>query len=234
MTEETINKLDPNKESLLELVLHHIDDAMLQHIAALDYGEDVDAHLASLREIAGGVIPIPMGWIPKEVLQLSCYAEPANQREHWMRLFAGMTLLRAAEPPHHEHFHGQCTTILNLVKSGRAIGEDCSVAVRGFLGWCLLREPKEDWLDPYLAIAIMILSVHRDDLSQPVTDYLISVVRSAETEVWELFDRRFCARSKDWKALIRETMLGPTVSDERVRNFGNYLLLESDLAESSD
>lgn len=229
MTEEAIDKLDPNKESLLELVLQHIDDSMLQHIASADRGEDFDANLASLREIVRGVIPIPMGWIPREVLQLSCYSEPVNERGHWMRLFSGMTLLRAAEPPHHEHFSGQVTAIVSMVKSGRAIGEDCSVAVRGFFCWSLRREPREAWLDPYLAIAIMILSVRRDDLSQPVTDHLISVVRSAETEVWELFDRRYCSSSKDWKALIRETLVEPAALDQQIRNFGRYLLLESEL-----
>ncbi len=230
MSEDTFDNLDASKQPLLELVRQHVDDRMLRHIAATDRGEDFEAHLASLRAVVGGTIPIPMDSIPKEVLELACHREPANDREHWMRLFAGMTLLQAAEPPHHERFLGQAGQVLGLTKSAMLLGDDCSLALRSFLGWCLRRQPREDWLDPYLAIAIVILSVRLDDVSQPILDHCIAVVRSGQTEVWELFDRHHCVGSKEWTGLIRETLVEPAALAEQIRNFGSYLLLESELA----
>lgn len=230
MSADSIDDLDPAYEPLVGIVLQHVEDPILQEIAAADRGQDFEAHLASLRGIVRGVLPIPMGWIPKEVLELTAYSDPVDDREHWMRLFACMTLLRAEQPPHHEHFHGDKTTILRLTKSAMAIGFDCSSAARRFLCWCLRRQPRADWLDPYLAIAIMILSVRLEDLSQSMVDHHISVVRSSQTEVWQLFDRHFCASSREWKVLIRETLSEPASLHEQIRNFGRYLFLESDIA----
>lgn len=65
---------------------------------------------------------------------------------------------------------------------------------------------------------------------RPILDHCIAVVRSGETQVWELFDRHYCVGSKEWKALIRETLVEPAALAEQIRNFGSYLLLESDLA----
>lgn len=230
MSEDAIDRLDPAFEPLLDLVLQHVDDSMLHEIAAADRGEDFEAHLAALRRIVRGELPIPMDWIPKEVLELTSYGEPAGDRESWAPLFACMTLLRASQPPHDKYFYGEERTILQLAKIAMAIGGDCTLAARRFLCWCLRRQPRTESLDPYFAVAILILSVRLNDVSGGMVDYLISVVRSSQTEVWELFDRHHgCAGSRDWKALIRTTLVEPESLDEKIRNFGRYLLLESDI-----
>jgi hypothetical protein len=65
---------------------------------------------------------------------------------------------------------------------------------------------------------------------RPIVDHCIAVVRSGQAEAWELFDRHRCVGSKEWTALIRETLVEPAALAEQIRNFGSYLLLESELA----
>lgn len=44
---------------------------MLLKIAKLDYGDDVEIHLETLRQIRANNIPVPMQWHPGEVLELT-------------------------------------------------------------------------------------------------------------------------------------------------------------------
>lgn len=219
-----------DSQPLVQLALQHVDDRMLQAMAALDYGQDTDAHLAALRGIMRGVLPIPLEWVPKEVLELTRNTEPKDESGHWQRVFACLNLLRAQEPPHHEHFLAEEATILRLTTSALSIGPDCGRAARSFLVWCLQRLPRADWLDPYLAIAILLLSVRLENPKDSLVDAVISVVRSSPTEVWELFDGKRCSAAAAWKSLIRKTFLSGEVSDGKLRNFGSYLLLEADLS----
>lgn len=219
-----------NEESLWCLVHEQVDDAMLREIAAADRGENSDAHLMVLREIVKGALPIPMGEIPKEVLELTSGYDPTTEREHWRLLFVCLTLLRASQRPHNEHFHGELTHVLSIVTSSLSLGGDCPRAARQFLVSCLLKRTSLDSLAPYLAVAILVLSVSLNDLTKTNIEYLIAVVESNPSEVWELFDRRYCPKSREWKALIRESLVLPPSLEEQIKNFGRYLLLEADLA----
>lgn len=221
--------MTPDSEPLLNLVLQHVDDSMLQAMAAADYGQDTDAHLAALRGITRGVLPIPLEWVPREVLELTRNTKPNDDRGHWLRVFACMNLLRAQEPPHHEQFLAEEATILRLTSSALALGPDCGRAARSFFAWCLQRQPRADWLDPYLAIAILLLSVRLETPTESLVDGVIDVVRSSPAEVWELFDGKCCSAAADWKSMIRETLVSEGESAGKISRFGSYLLLEADL-----
>jgi hypothetical protein len=75
---------DPERDELLRLLSRRIDDGMLREIAEGDYREEADAHEAALRRIRDqGEIPVPIDWVPKEVLELTRWSQPddPNYRE---------------------------------------------------------------------------------------------------------------------------------------------------------
>ncbi len=77
MSKNPLDSLDPAWQPLVERVEQLVDDRMLLEIAAADYGQDLEVYLASLREIVVGELPVPMGWIPREVLELTVDSETA-------------------------------------------------------------------------------------------------------------------------------------------------------------
>jgi hypothetical protein len=75
----------------LEQLLNSLSNDELQFIAAADYGEEQEAHLAALRNVvsAQGHLSEEQYWYPYEVIELRAHAlEPGHERE-----FAACTLL---------------------------------------------------------------------------------------------------------------------------------------------
>jgi len=95
----------PDANALLRAISRHVDDGMLEEIAAADHGICADAFLRELRPIRDRqFFTIPMDWRPRDVLELIRWSEPDDPRErsgrkgirgHWMRAFACTALLRA-------------------------------------------------------------------------------------------------------------------------------------------
>jgi hypothetical protein len=116
------------KDRLLVQLSQHVDRAMLQEIAAADYGSDTDTHFAQLVAIhATAKIPSPLPWVPKEVLELMRWSEPEDpawrpggqgQRGHVMRAWCCAVLLRAGSDPESQpYFLGHADTVVNLIRS---------------------------------------------------------------------------------------------------------------------
>jgi hypothetical protein len=132
---------------LLRLVSPRIDDRMLREIAAADYGRDVDEHFAPLRRLRDdGVIPCPLAWEPREVLELIRWSEPDDPewgpgghgvRGHWMRLFACTALLRTEFDPANieARADGQNQTLAALLMSVRALDAKLDRPACGLVGW---------------------------------------------------------------------------------------------------
>src|ERR1700761_2888417 len=96
-------RFSPDPNALLRLVSKHVNESMLNEIAAADYGDKVAEHLAPLRQIRDGrSLRAPMRWEPREVLELIRWSEPdipdwkpgsSGERGHWMRAFCCSALL---------------------------------------------------------------------------------------------------------------------------------------------
>jgi hypothetical protein len=88
----------PDQTGLFKIIARHVDDAMLREIAAADYGQDIEQHLAPLRTLRdGGMPPEPRSWYPDEVLELIRWSQPDDptwqpsgrgSRGHWMLAFS--------------------------------------------------------------------------------------------------------------------------------------------------
>ena len=53
----------------------------VHEIASSDYGQDLEGHKEAVNAIrATGIVPAPLDWVPREVLQLSSYWEPDHER----------------------------------------------------------------------------------------------------------------------------------------------------------
>ena len=207
---------------------------MLREIAAADYGEDADEHLSQLLAIKNGTIPTPMQWEPKEVLELIRWSEPedptwspgsTSHRGHWMRLLSCAVLLRAeAEPANEGRFTGEDSTVIQLVDSAIKLGDDATNAALQFLCWCMQSPGFDDGDRPYFAIAIQILLVWLDRCDPDTAVDLITVSENEHSSTAEMFND--CQKSKAWKKLIEDVLVGSTNSPPEIKRFGESVANE--------
>lgn len=157
-------------DDLLSALRRQIDDDMLHEIAAADYGNDLEEHLAALRPIRdAGEIALPLPWEPREVLELIRWSEPddpqwrpggAGWRGQLMRAFACTVLLRAgAEPEQAPYGNGENQTLAQLLASLLELGHEEQEAGLRFLRWCAERIPAGMEL-PFYRTGQLILAVH--------------------------------------------------------------------------
>jgi hypothetical protein len=136
----------PSESALLDWLRPHIDDSLLPEIAAADYGVQSDEDFAALLPIRDQqIIPFPLRWIPREVLELIRWSEPEDPawkpgstgtRGHLMRAFSCAVLLKAADNPETRgYIEGENDTLIQLISSVLYLGrEACENALR-FLCW---------------------------------------------------------------------------------------------------
>ena len=165
---ELAEAFPPSPDALLDVLRPRVDDGMLREIARADYGMDEDEHLAALLPVRdSGVVPVPMGWEPKEVLELIRWSQPEDPewkpgatgtRGHLMRAFACAALLRAAaEPANRGYFDGENSTLAQLLDSALVLGADVREAAARFLAWRTPRmEPHEE--RPFFAFGLLVLA----------------------------------------------------------------------------
>ena len=206
---------------------------MLREIAEADYGMDADAHLKALDAIKQGEMPAPMGWEPKEVLELIRWSEPEDStwkpgstgvRGHWMRLFSCAVLIRAAaEPENDGYFTGEESTIIQLVDSAMKLGQEASLSALRFLCWRMRYRTLDEWDRPYFAVAILLLSVSLGKCTSQMTEFLITVAHSDEQELSALFNQ--CQKAETWRNIIRKTLIEPTGCNKEIEEFGKILIV---------
>ena len=228
MSDTPLDSLRPSWKPLFDQLVENVDRFMLRDISHADYGEDSDAHFAALRDIAAGQLSVPLEWVPHEVLSLTRFTHPDDDHEHWLRLFSCCVLLRTDEPPHEEFGHE--VSVLRFTDSAIALGLESTIHARQFLCWYHLRQVPTNYQSPYVAIAILLLSIELNDLSESTADYLESVVRYAcddDWNIWQLFGR-LCGDRKEWLVTVRDKIRESTLLSGRLQEFGKYLLLEGD------
>ena len=137
--------LDPSPDALLDLLRGRVDDAMLQEIAAADYGMEADTHLRELRRIRDtGRVPVRFDWCPKEVLDLTRWSEPgelsgvgddAVLREHLKRAFCCAALLRGSCEPGNADVDFGCEsdTLVQALASACVLGPEIARAALQFV-----------------------------------------------------------------------------------------------------
>lgn len=113
----------PDPDALLRALGAMLDEADLRAIAEADWGQDVERHLAALRPMAHcGVMPSPLEWCPREVLELTRWGvrvpELDDEPQLWRCAFACCALLRAAgDPANGWRLNVEVETLAGLVAS---------------------------------------------------------------------------------------------------------------------
>jgi len=151
---DLLKQFDPEPDGLLRRVSGHVSDEMLECISMADYGEDMECHLAALREIRDtNVFPKEMHWCPAEVLELIRWSEPEDpdwkpgetgEFGHWMRAFCCAALLRATrEPSNYGDGVGTDSTLIQLVLSLCVLPVDFAAEAVRFFAWLLAHSEPE-------------------------------------------------------------------------------------------
>jgi len=150
MIVELLNRFEPEPDGLLREIFRHVDDEMLKEIAAADYGQDVERHLAALRPIRDTCIfPPDLIWYPMEALELIRWSQPENpdwkpgrtgEFEHWMRAFSCAAILRATCEPW--NYRGDCAfvkTTIHMILRLRMLPVDLTRLAASFLSWLMVQ-----------------------------------------------------------------------------------------------
>jgi hypothetical protein len=236
MSTHPLDCLEPSDRPLLDLMVEHIDDAMLLEIARCDYGDDVEIHLAALHQIRAKNIPVPLKWHPGEVLCLTRWTEleslksldgGISTRNHWMRLFACTALIWASLEPENDddrgeywnHIEGEESTIIQFLDSVLYLGDDVAIAALKFLGWRMKSQIQralihEDFGNcPCYAVAILLLCVSMNRCDPEIVSFLISMAY-CNNECLPLSEEiNECQRSQKWRDTINRILLDSTAPD---------------------
>lgn len=227
-----------HRDGLLEQLARFVHDDMLRSIAEADYGMNVDEHLAVLRSIHAGKIPVPIQWEPREVLELVRWSQPdgphgrwdgkdAGRDGHLQRAFACTALLHiAAEPENRGRLLGpEKDSIIQLIGSVLALDLKLQRPALRLLSERLLTLDLGEPELPFFALGILLLAamlpdVEPDYLGELGAWLLAEEVRIREelitswerpTEQWLLGLARHNQYREAWQATT-VTVLGATVS----------------------
>jgi hypothetical protein len=237
MSTHPLDCLEPSDQPLLDLMVEHIDDAMLLKIARCDYGDDVEIHLAALHQIRAKNIPVPLKWHPGEVLCLTRWTEleslksqdgGISTRNHWMRLFACTALIWASLEPENDddrdedwnHTEGEESTIIQFLDSALYLGDDVSIAALKFLAWRMQGQIQgalihEDFGEcPCYAVAMLLLCVSLDRCNSEIISFLISIAYCNREYIPIFKEINNCQLCQKWRDTIYRILLDPTAPDD--------------------
>ncbi len=242
MNNEIAKKLKPCRGELLSVLSKAIDDSMLLEIAKGDYGSDVKLHLKALRDIRNNsVIPAPIEWHPKEVLELIRWSQPndpnwkpgsTGSRGHIMRAFSCVALLMAApEEENKDSFEGENDTLAQLIDSIEFLGEPYEKLIVGFLVWRLqtIDHLNEERLFFILAILYFIFKLHYKLTSGEILEIINTLFEQEKTiresgfsrndNKWLLGLTFFDQRHAVWLSLAEKLfLLSESIPDKKVKN----------------
>jgi len=168
MSSALFNAFGPDPDDLLRCLSRHVDDDMLEEIAAADYGHDIEQHLVQLRRIRDeGSFETPMDWHPIEVLELIRWSKPEDpkqqpsalgERGHWVRAFACAALLRASAAIEIRHLRNDLNEILIQLINGLCfLGSALDGPASAFLAWLILvfePDPNAEEID-FLVVGLL-------------------------------------------------------------------------------
>jgi hypothetical protein len=224
--------VQPRPRALLDHLRARLTPAIIDQLAGADYGADEDQHRAALAAIAaGGDVPVPLDWHPREVLALATWWEPddattppplAPEVRHLGRAFAAAVLLQYNGLPGHEQIEGENQTAAALVDSARALGPAAAAAAADLLAWRLEATEVDGAERPFLALGLLILlipSIPARATPAPLSPadwttlvgWLLAEEASSgpPARPW-LHHPRYNRRDDLWRRLARAAFTGPT------------------------
>jgi hypothetical protein len=201
----------------VDAIKGHVDDPMLRDIAAADYRDDFEEHLAQLRRIRDEGEALPgMSWHPGEVLRLTRWSEPdknqaassqQKQRAHIMRAFACAALLRANGEylrtaddellPNQWGEDGENHTLVQLLASLSVIGLTFQVAALRFIAWRTQDLTDTEADGPFFILALLVLVLRTQaDLTVAEVHEIIDNLYALERQIRE--ERPLPEQSEPW------------------------------------
>lgn len=185
----------PDAMALLRRLAPHIDDSLLEEIAAADYGANANANLAALRSLRNDFRVPDAAWIPCEVLELIRWSRPdtpgwrpggEGERGHWMRAFACCALLLICGNADQDRLVSVNEVIGPLVASLLMLEVDMWPELGGFLEWfagtaCAVAKSEED---AFTGVALILAAAHAGRTQRRSIDELIGWTERREYEEW--------------------------------------------------
>ena len=214
VTRRCLEQWQPDPSGLLDWLRGRITPEALARIAAADFGNGRDTHLAALRDIqATGLIPQPLAWHPCEVLELIRWRDGENT-DHTARAFACTVLcLDAAGPTYRD---GHEATMAVLLESCLALGGEAVCLALGLMV-TLVQSFVESRAELGFAYLGLLLAAAARDPHDPRLAALADRLVAAERETrgagddpdWLLGQTRFDARHGLWRLLAEDLLAGP-------------------------
>ena len=172
---------DASPAPLFDWLRARISRDALAEIAAADYGNDVDEHLAALLDIqASGLVPQRFAWHPGEVLALARW-QRGERVDHLGRAWC-CTLLFFDGDEAMEHLPN---LVPGLVESCLALGDPAPEYAGQLLAWLCETESdpfQEGDCPPVEALFGLLLLCAGRDPADPRVDMLVSMLMSVEPD----------------------------------------------------
>jgi hypothetical protein len=200
--------------ALLEWLRPRLTEAMLTAIAEEDHGYDRDENFAVLQDIArSGRVPVPLEWVPREVMELSRWAEGLHV-DHVQRAFCATVLCLAELTA--ERFGSIEANLAILLESCAILGGEALVRAEGLLVALSERPGCEPSERAFATLGLLLAAVQRDPQDPrlaPLAAHLLALdaelVRSGDYAHPEhgfvLGATHFDTAHAVWKRLVHHT-----------------------------
>lgn len=211
------------RHTLLGHLAPLIDEGLLHSMAMADYGMEFDEYLAALRRIHAGDIPVPLHWVPGEVLALVRWSEPDQPNSRWdqkgagyeghlQRAFACTALLLAAAIPENRSLllDTEQQTVISLIASLLTLDETFQRAGLRLLSERLRDLDLEDDDRPFFALGILLLAAALPDQEVATLNALGDWVIQEEAR-----SREKLTYFAPWQRLTDQWLLGLTTFNLR-------------------
>lgn len=219
-----LNQFNPSDSTLWVWLRAHIDDAMLEKIAAADYGMNFENYLRVLKRTRDepwqsnevlvrppkGKAQVPVWYQALEVLNLMRWSEPENSQQeeeqtvgHLMRAFCCVVLLRiAAESANCNtaNINTESETIIQLIASVLTLEHEAIEFTLQLLCWRMLSLPVDNQECPFFAMGILLLAtaLYTSEKKGAVLRQLSELVLLEEERIRLIFADEFRQISPQW------------------------------------
>jgi hypothetical protein len=219
-----LNQFNPSDSTLWVWLRAHIDDAMLEKIAAADYGMNFENYLRVLKRTRDepwqsnevlvrppkGKAQVPVWYQALEVLNLMRWSEPENSQQeeeqtvgHLMRAFCCVVLLRiAAESANCNtaNIDTESETIIQLIASVLSLEQEAIEFTLQLLCWRMLSLPVDNKECPFFAMGILLLAtaLYTSEKKGAVLRQLSELVLLEEERIRLIFADEFRQISPQW------------------------------------
>ncbi len=218
--------LRPDELSLLHWVRTRVDAAMVDEIAALDYGMHVEEYRGSIEDLMGvRRLPQRLPWRPGAVLGPASGREPApdDPRGHVARLFACLVVVCT------DDVVWAAGTLAGLVESALVLGPEPTAEALRFVAWCHLHHPGT-WRDepqtrPFLILGLLLLyaAAHDDPAGEAALRDAFVAGAGAAGEWRAVFKHAADGdRRQTWRILVADYLAGRDPQDDAARTMRTW------------